>query len=81
MDSGIFDYLLGELIEVAVKESKGQLIFTCYSFRTLENLCQEYAVFTTPNPKDKYIHIKKHGHYQGAGEGSTYEIFCEGYRE
>ncbi len=38
LDSGIFEFLLGELLEVLSEHGKGQLIFTAHNLRPLETL-------------------------------------------
>ncbi len=62
LDAGIFEYLLGEILEVISKYGKGQLIFTSHNLRPLEVLKKDSLIFTTSNPKNKYIrysNIKK----------------------
>lgn len=54
-DSGIFEYLLGELIEVINESAKGQFIFTSHNLRVLEKLPYKSIILTTTNPKNKYI--------------------------
>ena len=58
LDSGIFEYLLGELLDVLL-EAKGQLIFTSHNLRPLEKLTYQDVVFTTSNKDDRYIKLKK----------------------
>lgn len=36
-DSGIFEYLLGELVEIIDESAKGQFVFTSHNLRALEN--------------------------------------------
>lgn len=55
LDSGIFEYLLGEILEVLSDHGKGQLIFTAHNLRPLEVLDPKSVVFTTTNPKNRYI--------------------------
>ena len=38
LDSGIYEYLLGECLEVMQDKAKGQLIFTSHNLRPLEIL-------------------------------------------
>lgn len=54
-DSGIFEYLLGELIEVISESAKGQFIFTSHNLRVLEKLPYRSIILTTVNPKARYI--------------------------
>lgn len=55
LDSGIFEYLLGELLGVLNKEMKGQLIFTSHNLRALEKLGYKNIVCSTTNPDNRYI--------------------------
>lgn len=38
IDTGIFEYLLGELIKIISEEGRGQLIFTSHNLRPLETI-------------------------------------------
>ena len=58
LDSGIFEFLLGEILESFYKEAKGQLIFTSHNFRALEILGKYNIVVTTTNEKRKFIRFK-----------------------
>ena len=60
-DSGIFEYLFGELLEVISKGAKGQLIFTAHNLRAFEVLDKECIVCTTIEPEHRYckLNIKK----------------------
>lgn len=55
LDSGVFEYLLGELLQEIDKFGKGQLLFTSHNMRPLEVLDKENIYFSTVNPKNKYI--------------------------
>lgn len=55
LDSGIYEYLLGELLAVLSENGKGQLIFTSHNLRPLEMLNREQLLFSTTNPKERYI--------------------------
>lgn len=57
-DSGIFEFLLGEILEVFYKEGKGQLIFTSHNFRALEILGKYNIVVSTTNENRKFIRFK-----------------------
>lgn len=57
LDSGIFEYLLGELLGVLQKEMKGQLIFTSHNLRVLEKLNYKNIVCSTTNPDNRYIRL------------------------
>ncbi|MDD2959634.1 MAG: AAA family ATPase [Lachnospiraceae bacterium] len=55
LDSGIFEYLLGELLGILQKEMKGQLIFTSHNLRALEKLDYKNIICSTTNPNNRYI--------------------------
>ncbi|MBD5475607.1 MAG: ATP-binding protein [Lachnospiraceae bacterium] len=57
LDSGIFEYLLGELLGMMNKEMKGQLIFTSHNLRVLEKLDAKNIVCSTINPDNRYIRL------------------------
>lgn len=58
LDSGIFEYLLGELLQVFRYEAKGQLIFTSHNLRVLEKLENDNIICSTINPKNRYIKLQ-----------------------
>lgn len=58
LDSGIFEYLLGELLEILEQKGKGQLVFTSHNLRPLEVLNKKNLVFTTTNTNNRYIKLK-----------------------
>ncbi|ASM70714.1 AAA family ATPase [Blautia hansenii] len=58
LDSGIFEYMLGELFDIFKKSAKGQLIFTSHNLRALEMIDKESIMFSTTNPNNRYIHMK-----------------------
>lgn len=55
LDSGVFEYLLGELLGIISQKGKGQLIFTSHNLRPLETLDKVFVAFTTTNPLNRYI--------------------------
>ena len=57
LDSGIFEYLLGELLRIISEKGKGQLIFTSHNLRPLETLDKGFIAFTTTNPMKRYIRL------------------------
>ena len=66
LDSGIYEYLLGECLEVMQDKAKGQLIFTSHNLRPLEILENDSLLYTTVNPENCYIkssYIKKYAKY------------------
>ena len=58
LDAGIFEYMLGELLDIFEKSAKGQLIFTSHNLRALEMLDKKSIMFSTVNPDNRYIHMK-----------------------
>lgn len=58
LDSGIFEYLLGELLGVLSEEAKGQLIFTSHNLRAFEKLGAKNLICSTTNPDDRYIRLR-----------------------
>lgn len=59
LDSGIFEYLLGEILEIIKESARGQLIFTSHNLRPLEKLNADSLIFTTTNPKNRYYKFSK----------------------
>jgi AAA15 family ATPase/GTPase len=57
-DSGIFEYLFGEIVEVMAKGAAGQLIFTSHNLRPLEVLAPKSLILTTTDPKNRYEFFK-----------------------
>ena len=57
LDSGVFEYLLGELLRVISEKGKGQLIFTSHNLRPLETLDRGFIAFTTTNPSNRFIRM------------------------
>ncbi len=58
LDAGIFEFMLGELLNIFQNNAKGQLIFTSHNLRALEMLDKENIMFSTTNPENRYIHMK-----------------------
>lgn len=58
IDSGVFEYLLGELLEIFSLDMSGQIIFTSHNLRILEKIKKESVVFTTTNPDNRYVRLK-----------------------
>ncbi|WP_300358119.1 ATP-binding protein [Fusobacterium sp.] len=57
-DSGIFEYLLGEILEILAENIKGQLVFTSHNLRILEKISKDSIIFTTTNPENRYVKFK-----------------------
>lgn len=58
LDSGVFEYLLGELLQIIADRGWGQLIFTSHNLRPLETLHRDMIAFTTTNPDNRYIRFR-----------------------
>ena len=58
IDSGIFEYMLGEILSVLGESAKGQLIFTSHNLRPLEVLPPKYLLFTTVNPERRFAKLE-----------------------
>lgn len=58
LDAGIFEYMLGELLDIFNKSAKGQLIFTSHNLRALEMLDKDNIMFSTVDPERRYIRMK-----------------------
>jgi len=58
LDAGIFEYLLGEILEVLDENAQGQLFFTSHNLRILEVLPIRNLWFTTLNEEDRYHQLK-----------------------
>ena len=57
MDASIFEYLLGDLLEMFALYGKGQLIFTSHNLRPLEKLNDKSICFTTTDPSNRYTQL------------------------
>lgn len=57
LDSGVFEYLLGELLRIISEKGKGQLLFTSHNLRPLETIDRGFIAFTTTNPSNRYIRM------------------------
>lgn len=59
IDSGVFEYLLGELLGIVSEHGQGQLIFTSHNLRPLETIDRGFIAFTTTNRNNRYIRMSK----------------------
>lgn len=57
-DAGVFEYLLGEILQAFEESGKGQFIFTSHNLRPLEVIDKKFLVFTTTNPDNRYFRLK-----------------------
>lgn len=60
-DAGIFEYLLGEILEIFEESGKGQFIFTSHNLRPLEVIDKKFLYFTTSNPNNRFVKLKNIG--------------------
>ena len=61
IDSGIYEYLLGEILRIMGKSARGQLVFTSHNLRALEVLPSKYICFTSTNPEKRFTKINRTG--------------------
>lgn len=57
LDSGIFEYLLGEILGILNDEAKGQMIFTSHNLRAFEKLNIKSIICSTANAQNRYIRL------------------------
>ena len=57
LDSGIFEYLLGELVYAFGSFGMGQLIFTSHNMRVLEKLSHKHVFFSTTDNNNAFTQI------------------------
>ncbi len=81
LDSGVFEFLLGELLGVLKEKAKGQLIFTSHNLRALEVLDKSDIIFTTTNPENRYIRLKNVKKSNNLRDFYLREIFLGGQTE
>lgn len=60
-DSGVFEFLLGELLQIFESSGKGQFIFTSHNLRPLEVINKKFIRFTTADPQNRYYKLKNVG--------------------
>ncbi len=58
LDSGVFEYLLGEVIDSFDNFALGQLLFTSHNFRILEKIKPSEVFFTTADENNKFVQPK-----------------------
>ena len=54
-DSGVFEFLIGEMLQVLKEGALGQLFFTSHNLRPLEVLDPKDIWFATTNPNNRFI--------------------------
>lgn len=57
-DSGVFEQLLSQLVKSILEVGKGQILFTAHNLRGLEVLPVNHVIFTTANPKERFVFFK-----------------------
>jgi len=57
LDAGIYEYLLGEILNIVDEKAKGRLLFTSHNLRPLEMIKKDSLVFTTTNASNRYIRL------------------------
>ena len=57
-DSGVFEYLFGQILDILSKFAKGQLLFTSHNLRPLEFLDTSDVYISTSNKDNRYITLK-----------------------
>lgn len=55
LDSGVYENLLGQILDAMEKNGKGQLLFTAHNLGPLERLPYKSVVFTTANKDNRYV--------------------------
>ncbi|UUX35130.1 ATP-binding protein [Fundicoccus culcitae] len=55
LDSGVYEFLLGELLTVLSEGAKGQIIFTSHNLRPLETISERKIIFTTTDQSNRYV--------------------------
>ena len=58
LDTSIFEYLLGEILNILSESGQGQLIFTAHNLRPLETLDKGFIVFTSTDRKNRFIRLR-----------------------
>jgi len=58
LDSGIFEYMWGELLQSFEQGGAGQLIYTSHNLRPMELLDKNSVVVSTANPNNRYIRLR-----------------------
>ena len=81
LDSGIFEYLLGEILRIISKSAKGQLIFTSHNLRALETIDKKFVCFTTTNENNRYIKMAYVGKNNNLRDFYFHELLLGGQKE
>ncbi len=81
LDSGIFEFLLGELLQIFEESGRGQLIFTSHNLRPLEVLHKKNILFTTTNEKHRYLRLQNVKANQNLRDFYFHDIILGGQKE
>lgn len=57
LDAGVFEFLLGEILEIIEEKANGKLLFTSHNLRPLEMIKKDSLIFTTTNPENRYTRL------------------------
>jgi len=58
LDAGVYEFLLGDIIQLLNEHGKGQLLFTSHNLRLLEVLDVDNFAFSTTNESQRFIKLK-----------------------
>lgn len=81
IDSGVFEYLLGELLRIISNQARGQLLFTAHNLRALETIDKSFVYFTTTNPENRYIKMTYVNKNNNLRDFYFHEILLNGQKE
>jgi hypothetical protein len=81
LDSGIFEFLLGEILKIFEESGQGQLIFTSHNLRPLEVLNKKNILFTTTNEKHRYLRLQNVRANQNLRDFYFHDIILGGQKE
>ena len=81
LDSGIFEYLLGELVRIISQSAQGQLIFTSHNLRPLETIDKKYVCFTTINSENRYVKMANVARNNNLRNFYFHELLLGGQKE
>ena len=80
-DAGIYEYLLGEILEIFERFGQGQLVFTSHNLRPLEVINRKFICFTTANRNNRYVKIKNLGKTNNLRDVYLRTIFADDREE
>lgn len=81
LDSGIFEFLLGELLQIFEESGQGQLLFTSHNLRPLEVLNKKNILFTTTNENHRYLRLQNVRTNQNLRDFYYHDIILGGQKE